>query len=111
MFLSRVSRKGGNIRDVPKRLLSAYDLFLGMGEVTFKTNSIFITGYPFKPSQIYPNKAIDFASIKEIHCSPLYCPPTILLKDKEELIFIEAEHANRLLEFGKRVKIDIFDIL
>lgn len=82
------------------RQFSVYDLFLLPGNPTFKTNTIILDAYPFKPSQMYPSGEISFSNIKAIYCNQLYNPPSLLLKEKNELIFFSHEYSNKLLEFG-----------
>jgi hypothetical protein len=82
------------------RKFSIYDLFLEAGDPTFKKNDIIVDAYPFKPSQMYPRGDINFSTIKAIYCNELYAMPSVLLKEKNELIFFSQDYANKLLEFG-----------
>ena len=103
MFCSRaISTYIRTVKPIARQF-SVYDLFLNLGNTSFQNSTLTVTDYPFKPSQIYPSKVITPSDIKEIHCSGVYMPPTVLLKEREELIFIATESANRLLEFGTNI--------
>ena len=68
----------------------------GMGNAEFLENAIRISGYPFEPSTVYPEKLIRAEDIDAIH--PDTCPPTIRLKN--ELIFVSGEKVDALKNFA-----------
>jgi len=79
-------------------------MLCGIGESEIHENEIQISGYPFKPSTVYPSRTIKSNEIDAV-CWDSY-PPAIKIKD--EYIFISREHSEKLKQFAERNKIKIF---
>ncbi|CAM9788743.1 unnamed protein product [Ectocarpus fasciculatus] len=73
--------------------------FCGIGEAEIAPDAIHISSYPFEPSIIYPCRKIRPSDIAEIHLSTT--PPTLLLAQRKELIFVSAELKNSLRSFAE----------
>ena len=81
------------------------NLFCGIGESEILRRSIRISGYPFEPSSVHPNKEIYANEIEAIHLKE--APNTFGIG--KELVFLSREYATELENFAKRNKIEVSD--
>ena len=80
-------------------------MFGGIGKSEIKDKEIIITGYPFRPSKIYPKAVLTVKDIDAI-CYNAYPPK---LKIGDEAILISREFAKELEEFALRNNIAVIE--
>ena len=80
------------------------NLLCGTGTSEILKSEINIIDYPFKPSQVYPNRLIQASEIDALSFDSY--PPLINIQN--EVIFISREHSNSLELFMERNNINSF---
>lgn len=81
------------------------DMFSGIGEADITPTSINISSYPFEPSSAFPSKNIPPAEISEINLSG--SPPTLMLNQRSEIIFVSALQSEALQNFAEKNNISV----
>jgi hypothetical protein len=82
------------------------EMFCGIGESEIAPSFINLSNYPFEPSSVFPSKTINPCDIKEINI-PLFGMPTLVLKERKEIVFITSEQKDELRKFSENNKIQM----